>query len=109
MSNTQRIAFTVEALEPGEPIDPEDLSRYITRLNDLLSHGSELELRIADYAAAVPEDVEGASFLPATNEDEKPAVQVAGALVFAMYGPDRDLVPVQVHVGNDLVFDAGHL
>lgn len=73
---------------------------------------------------------ERASFLPMTTDDEKPCVQVAGALVFAYvengalvvsvdletaesgtyakYGPDRDLVPVRVNVGSDPVFEAGH-
>lgn len=73
---------------------------------------------------------ENVSFLPAINEDEKPCMQVAGALVFAyvrdgalvvsvdletaasgtfaMYGPDGDCVPVEIHVGTDLVFKAGH-
>jgi hypothetical protein len=72
---------------------------------------------------------ERVSFLPMTNEDEKPCMQVAGALVFAyvqdgalvvsvdldtvepgafaVYGPDGDCVPVQVYVGSDRVFDAG--
>jgi hypothetical protein len=51
MSTSQQISFTVEALEPGDQIHPEDLCRFIVTLNNLLAHG-DLDLRIAEYAAA---------------------------------------------------------
>ena len=69
---------------------------------------------------------EAAVFLPMTNEDEKPCIEVAGAqvyayvqdgtlvvsvhldtadkAVFSTYGPDDDLVPVEVTVGADTVY-----
>jgi hypothetical protein len=69
---------------------------------------------------------EAAVFLPMTTDDEKPCIEVAGAqvyayvqdgtlvvsvhldtadkAVFATYGPDDGLVPVEVTVGADTVY-----
>lgn len=88
---------------------------------------------LADYEYVIEQAErkinEAAEFLPQATADEKPAMRVGGALVFAyvengrlvvsvdvdeaeagtfaMYGYDNSLVPVQVNVGSGTVYESG--